>query len=73
MRVISLTGLATSALSSVLGIAFLVERLRHRDTPPGWASVVVPFLFLGGIQTVARGIIGEYAGKYYLDKNGTPQ
>ena len=73
MRVISLVGLVTSALSFVLGIAFLVDRLRHPETPPGWASIAVLVLFLGGIQTFALGIIGEYVGKNYLDRNGTPQ
>ena len=73
MRVISLTGVATSALSFVLGIAFLLDRLRHPETPPGWASVVVLLLFLGGIQTFALGVIGEYVGKNYLHRNGTPQ
>jgi len=73
MRMISLVGLATSALSFVLGIAFFVEKLRHPETPAGWASITVLVLFLGGIQTFALGIIGEYVGKNYLDKNGTPQ
>ncbi len=73
MRVISLVGFATSALSFVLGIAFLLERIRYPKDPPGWASIVVLVLFLGGVQTLALGIIGEYVGKNYLDRNGTPQ
>ena len=73
MRVISLVGFTTSALSFVLGIAFLVERIRYPSDPPGWASIVVLVLFLGGVQTFALGIIGEYVGKNYLDRNGTPQ
>jgi undecaprenyl-phosphate 4-deoxy-4-formamido-L-arabinose transferase len=73
MRVISLVGVVTSALSFVLGIVFLVQRIRHPETPPGWASITVLVLFLGGIQTFALGIIGEYVGKNYLDRNGTPQ
>jgi undecaprenyl-phosphate 4-deoxy-4-formamido-L-arabinose transferase len=73
MRVISLVGVLTSALSFVLGIAFFVERLGHPASPPGWASIAVLVLFLGGIQTFALGIIGEYVGKNYLDRNGTPQ
>ena len=73
MRVISMVGIVTSALSFVLGIAFLVERIRNPTEPPGWASITVLVLFLGGIQTFALGIIGEYVGKNYLDRNGTPQ
>lgn len=73
MRVISLVGVATSAISFVLGIVFLVEKIRHPEETPGWASITVLVLFLGGIQTFALGIIGEYVGKNYLDRNGTPQ
>jgi glycosyltransferase involved in cell wall biosynthesis len=73
MRVISLLGLATSAISFVLAVAFLIDRIRHPSLPAGWASIALLVLFLGGIQTMALGIIGEYVGKNYLDRNRTPQ
>ncbi|MCC3155935.1 glycosyltransferase family 2 protein [Hymenobacter sp. 15J16-1T3B] len=51
------------------GIAFLVllytlfERFVTRDYQPGWASLMVSILFLGGVQLIAVGIIGEYLAR----------
>ncbi len=73
MRAISLLGIGTSAASFILAVAFLIDKIRHPSIPAGWASLALLVLFLGGIQTMALGIIGEYVGKNYLDRNGTPQ
>ncbi len=73
MRAISLLGICTSAASFILAVVFLIDKIRHPATPAGWASLALLVLFLGGIQTMALGIIGEYIGKNYLDRNGTPQ
>jgi glycosyltransferase involved in cell wall biosynthesis len=73
MRIISLAGIVTAAVSVVLAILFLVDKLLHPGSPAGWASIALLVLFFGGIQTMALGVIGEYVGKNYLDRNGTPQ
>lgn len=39
---------------------------------PGWASVVIPMLFLGGIQLFAIGILGEYIGRIYEEVKERP-
>lgn len=54
---------------SATGIAFLVllytlyERFISRDYEPGWASLMVSILFIGGVQLIAVGIIGEYLAR----------
>jgi glycosyltransferase involved in cell wall biosynthesis len=73
LRVISLIGLGTSAISFLLGVLFLIDRIGNQNTPPGWATTILLILFLGGVQTFSIGVIGEYIGKNYLDRNGTPQ
>jgi undecaprenyl-phosphate 4-deoxy-4-formamido-L-arabinose transferase len=73
MRAISLLGITTSLASFVLAVIFLIDKIRHPSLPMGWASLALLVLFFGGIQTLALGIIGEYVGKNYLDRNGTPQ
>jgi polyisoprenyl-phosphate glycosyltransferase len=73
MRIISIIGLLTSFISFVLAIIFLIDKVIHPEIPAGWASLALLVLFIGGIQTLSLGVIGEYVGKNYLDRNGTPQ
>jgi len=40
---------------------------------PGWASTVVPIYFLGGVQLLCIGIIGEYLAKTYIEVKGRPR
>ena len=39
----------------------------------GWASTVVPMYFLGGVQLLGLGVIGEYIGKIYLESKHRPR
>lgn len=73
LRIVSILGGITSISCFILGIYFIIEKLLHPDAVLGWASTVVLILFLSGLQMMFLGIIGEYIGKNYLDKNGTPQ
>ena len=41
--------------------------------PEGWTSIVFIILFIGGIQLLALGLIGEYLGRTYLNINNQPQ
>jgi hypothetical protein len=40
---------------------------------PGWASSVLPLYFLGGIQLLGIGILGEYTSKIYLETKRRPR
>ncbi len=48
-------------------------RLFSDQAVPGWASTVVPIYFLGGVQLLCTGIIGEYLAKLYLETKGRPR
>jgi hypothetical protein len=39
---------------------------------PGWASVLLSVLFIGGIQLLVLGIMGEYLGKLFVQAKGRP-
>ena len=43
------------------------------DAVPGWASTVLPIYFLGGIQLLCIGIIGEYLAKIYMETKARPR
>jgi polyisoprenyl-phosphate glycosyltransferase len=63
----------TISLVSLLYASFLVIRtLRSGIDVPGYASLMVAVLFLGGIQLITLGIIGEYIGRIYEEVKGRP-
>ena len=69
-----ITGLG--AIISLLGVvaiiwAVVMQILGH--TVAGWASLVCIVAFLGGIQLLALGVIGEYIGKIYLETKARPR
>lgn len=39
----------------------------------GWASTVLPIYFMGGIQLMCLGVIGEYIGKIYKETKRRPR
>jgi glycosyltransferase involved in cell wall biosynthesis len=73
LRVATLTGFALSFVSALIILFILIEKLLKPDLPRGWASLIATVLFVGGIQTMCLGIIGEYIGRSYLKLNKKPQ
>jgi len=58
---------------AVLGIIVaIVDRLLEKNLTRGWASLFVAVLFMGGIQLVSLGIIGEYLGRIYTEVKRRP-
>lgn len=73
LRVATYFGLAVSIASFVLGAWYVVQRLSGRaDLVRGWASTVVIVLFLGGVQLLTIGIIGEYLSRIYDEVKQRP-
>jgi hypothetical protein len=46
--------------------------LKNIFLPPGWATLTVAILFLGSIQLIAIGILGEYIGRIFDQVKGRP-
>ena len=53
-------------------IVAIVDRLLERNLARGWASLFVAVLFMGGVQLVSLGIIGEYLGRIYTEVKRRP-
>ena len=53
------------------GFAIIASILTDK-TIPGWTSVIVSVLFIGGIQLIMLGIIGEYLGKLFIENKKRP-
>ncbi len=73
LRLITVLGLIIFVVSSLLGIWAIGIRLFSDLAVPGWASTVVPAYFLGGIQLLGIGIIGEYLAKIYMETKRRPR
>ena len=72
LRLASWVGFVASALAMIGIVYALSVRLMTKEWVPGWATVFVAALFLGGIQLVALGIIGEYVGRAYFESKRRP-
>ena len=70
IRIISSLGFLI-AIFSFIGIIWGIKDYFLGKTVPGWASMTVILCFLGGIQLISLGIIGEYVGKTYLESKKT--
>jgi polyisoprenyl-phosphate glycosyltransferase len=73
LKISSLFGLLCGLLSFVLiGYGLTVKIFYPRFAIPGWASVFSAVLFLGGVQLMCIGILGEYLGRVYDEIKGRP-
>jgi glycosyltransferase involved in cell wall biosynthesis len=73
LRLISALGIAVFAASLLLTFWVLWIRLSSPHVVPGWASSVLPMYFLGGIQLLSIGILGEYVSKVYMETKRRPR
>lgn len=53
-------------------IVAIIDRLMDKNLTRGWASLFVAVLFMGGVQLVSLGIIGEYLGRIYTEVKRRP-
>ncbi len=72
IRIITGFGTLTSVLSLV-GVVWAVVRAILGYTVAGWASIVSIVCFMGGIQLICLGVIGEYIGKIYMETKARPR
>ena len=69
-----ITGLgAFFAIISFVGVIWAIIMSFLGNTVSGWASTVCIVCFMGGIQLLCLGVIGEYIGKIYLETKRRPR
>ena len=71
MRIISVLGIAVFVVTLILSAYVVISKFQNK-TVPGWASITLPLYFLGGIQLLCLGVIGEYIGKIYSETKQRP-
>lgn len=72
LRLSMLFGLLVSFVAFIYLIYILITTLIFGDPVAGYPTIMVTMLFLGGIQLLSLGIIGEYLGKVFNETKGRP-
>jgi glycosyltransferase involved in cell wall biosynthesis len=72
LRVASYIGLAVALLSLLYAVVIILRTLLFGNPVNGYPSLMVAILFLGGVQLVALGVIGEYIGRIYEETKQRP-
>ena len=72
LRIWTYVGLAISTVAFLYGGYIFVRTLVFGIDVPGYASLLTAILFLGGIQLISLGVIGEYIGRIYMESKGRP-
>ncbi len=72
LRLASYIGLFTACLSLLYGLFLMIRTLLFGNPVSGYPSIMVAVLFLGGVQLVALGVIGEYIGRIYEETKSRP-
>jgi glycosyltransferase involved in cell wall biosynthesis len=72
LRLASLLGLTLALIALLFGASILWETLFKGKSVPGYPSMVVGLMVLGGVQLIMIGIMGEYIGKVLSEIKGRP-
>jgi len=72
LRLASLLGLLLALGAFIFGVQILIETVVYGQRVPGYPSVIVGLMVLGGVQLIMIGIMGEYIGKILSEIKGRP-
>jgi len=72
LRLSTALGAITALLGFIFGIYIAIKALFFGDPVPGYPSMIAIVTFLGGVQLLAIGIVGEYVGKTYIESKKRP-
>jgi glycosyltransferase involved in cell wall biosynthesis len=72
LRAMVLLGLVTAALGGFYGAWIVVEALLFGNDSAGFPTIIAMITFLGGVQLLSIGVLGEYVGKTYFEAKQRP-
>jgi dolichol-phosphate mannosyltransferase len=73
LRLAGMVGSALAALGLLLAVALLVQRLLRADVLPGFTSIIVVVIVMGGTNLMFLGLIGLYLGRVLREVQGRPR
>ncbi len=72
LRISTYLGLAVSLATFSYGIFILVCTILYGDPVKGFPTLIIAILFLGGLQLLAIGLVGEYLGRIFMETKNRP-
>jgi len=73
LRVWSYIGFFVAFLSFIYAIWMIIDKLVWGNAVAGYPSILVSILFLGGVQLIGIGVLGEYIGRIYIESKHRPR
>lgn len=73
LRMWTYIGLFVASLSFMYGAWMIIDKVMFGNSVPGYPSLLVSILFLGGIQLIGIGVLGEYIGRIYIEVKQRPK
>ncbi|AYL65097.1 MULTISPECIES: glycosyltransferase family 2 protein [Citrobacter] len=73
LRMWTYIGLLVAGLSFIYGAWMIIDKIVFGNNVPGYPSLLVSILFLGGVQLIGIGVLGEYVGRIYIESKNRPR
>ena len=73
LRVWSYAGAIVALIAFVYAMIIIIEKLIYGNEVSGYSSIMVVMLFLGGVQLIGIGVLGEYLGRVYMETKQRPK